>query len=53
MEVQSKDTYTVEAHCLNCDFSGKIEIRKGMKVIETECTTCGVADLQIVKKFYL
>lgn len=43
------ETYKVHCKCTNCDYNGKTEIEKGMKVEESECPTCGCKTLNKVQ----
>jgi len=37
----SDDTYQATVICLNCDFRGKIDIKKGTQIKENTCPRCG------------
>jgi hypothetical protein len=40
---ENLETYTTkECLCENCDFSGDVEIRKGVKINDAACSNCGI-----------
>jgi len=40
------ETYELDAFCKNCNFQGKIQIPKGMTLVEIQCPTCKLKMLE-------
>jgi hypothetical protein len=38
---KNDDTYQVAIICINCDFRGKTDIKKGTQIKENACPRCG------------
>lgn len=38
---KSNDTYQATVICLNCDFRGQVDIKKGTQIGESACPRCG------------
>ena len=46
-----KETYKVFVNCTNCEYEDETQIKKGKKVEEMECPTCGCMTLSKYKSF--
>lgn len=50
MNMQRDETYSVEAHCANCDRIVHVNIPKGEPIDIVECPNCGCCELHIIRK---
>lgn len=46
MEIEEKKTYSVEAECTNCGWTGTVEVERGQFVCHARCPNCDCEKLK-------